>query len=93
MPFPPPGDLPDPGMQPTSTVSPALAGGFFTIGATREASKLRQVVISSSNSTSVNVLIIFLCVTFYYSFSLHIQPSYYLYSGIILTYSQLNKVL
>ena len=25
--FPPPGDLPDPGMEPTS---PALAGGFFT---------------------------------------------------------------
>ena len=27
--FPPPGDLPDPGIKPTS---PALAGGFFTIG-------------------------------------------------------------
>ena len=26
-PFPPPGDLPDPGTEP---VSPALAGGFFT---------------------------------------------------------------
>ena len=26
-PFPPPGDLPDPGFEPTS---PALAGGFFT---------------------------------------------------------------
>ena len=26
-PFPPPGDLPDPGMEPSS---PALAGGFFT---------------------------------------------------------------
>ena len=26
-PFPPPGDLPDPGIEP---VSPALAGGFFT---------------------------------------------------------------
>ena len=29
-PFPPPGDLPDPGIEPTSHVSPALAGGFFT---------------------------------------------------------------
>ena len=29
--FPPPGDLPDPGMNPSmSLVSPALAGGFFT---------------------------------------------------------------
>ena len=27
LPFPPPGDLPDPGVEPTS---PALAGGFFT---------------------------------------------------------------
>ena len=29
LPFPPPGDLPDPGMEPVSPVSPALAGGFF----------------------------------------------------------------
>ena len=28
--FPPPGDLPSPGVKPTSSVSPALAGGFFT---------------------------------------------------------------
>ena len=31
LPFPPPGDLPDPGIEPESPVSPALAGGFFTI--------------------------------------------------------------
>ena len=31
LPFPPPGDLPDPGIKPASLVSPALAGGFFTI--------------------------------------------------------------
>ena len=30
LPFPSPGDLPDPGMEPTSLMSPALAGGFFT---------------------------------------------------------------
>ena len=29
LPFPPPGDLPDPGLEPTSLVSPALAGRFF----------------------------------------------------------------
>ena len=28
--FPPLGDLPDPGIEPISPVSPALAGGFFT---------------------------------------------------------------
>ena len=30
LPFPPPGDLPNPGTEPESPVSPALAGGFFT---------------------------------------------------------------
>ena len=29
LPFLPPGDLPDPGLEPESTKSPALAGGFF----------------------------------------------------------------
>ena len=28
--FPPPGDLPDLGIEPTSPASPVLAGGFFT---------------------------------------------------------------
>ena len=28
--FPPPGDLPDPRIEPTSSMSPALAGEFFT---------------------------------------------------------------
>ena len=36
LPFPSPGDLPDPGIEPTSLVSPALAGGFFTTSATWE---------------------------------------------------------
>ena len=30
LPFPPPGDLPDTGIEPVSLMSPALAGGFFT---------------------------------------------------------------
>ena len=30
LPFPSLGDLPDPGIKPTSLVSPELAGGFFT---------------------------------------------------------------
>ena len=30
LPFPTPGDLPDPGIEPTSPASSALAGGFFT---------------------------------------------------------------
>ena len=36
-PCPPPGDLPDPGIKPSSLTSPALAGGFFTSSATWEA--------------------------------------------------------
>ena len=30
LPFPPPGDLPDPGIEPSSPLSPALAGRFFS---------------------------------------------------------------
>ena len=33
----PPGDLPYPGIEPTSLKSPALSGGFFTTSATCEA--------------------------------------------------------
>ena len=36
LPCPPPGDLPDPGIEPTSLMSPALAGGFFTTSAAWE---------------------------------------------------------
>ena len=34
LPFPPPGDLPGPRIEPTSLRSPALAGGFFTTSTT-----------------------------------------------------------
>ena len=37
LPCPPPGDLPDPGIEFASLISPALAGGFFTTSATWEA--------------------------------------------------------
>jgi len=36
LPFPTPGALPDPGMEPAALVSPALAGRFFTNCATWE---------------------------------------------------------
>ena len=35
--FPPPGDLPDPGIEPMSLTSPTLAGRFFTTSAMWEA--------------------------------------------------------
>ena len=34
LPCPPPGDLPDPGIEPASLMSPASAGGFFTTSTT-----------------------------------------------------------
>ena len=37
LPCPPPGDLPDSGIEPKSLTSPALASGFFTTSATWEA--------------------------------------------------------
>ena len=37
LPCPPPGDLPDPGIEPESLTSPVLAGAFFTTSAPREA--------------------------------------------------------
>ena len=37
MPFPSPGNLPYPGIEPVFLMSPALAGGFFTTSATWEA--------------------------------------------------------
>ena len=40
-PCPPPGDLPDPGIEPMSLMSLALAGRFFTISTTYELERLR----------------------------------------------------
>ena len=37
LPCPPPGDLPNPGIEPESLMFPALAGRFFTTSATWEA--------------------------------------------------------
>ena len=40
MPFPPPGDLLNPGIKPRSLTFPALAGEFLTTSATREAPRV-----------------------------------------------------
>ena len=39
LPFPPPGDLPNPGMETASPAPPALAGGFFTADPPGKANK------------------------------------------------------
>ena len=43
LPCPPPEDLPDPGIKPTSLLSPAWAGAFFTTSATWEACHLSSL--------------------------------------------------
>ena len=46
LPCPLPGDLPDPGMEPASLMSPELAGGFFTTSAsTWEAANIHTYII------------------------------------------------
>ena len=47
MPFPFPGDLPYPGIEPAPLMSPALAGGFFTTGVTWEANQGKVKMKSS----------------------------------------------
>ena len=42
LPCPPPGDLPDPAIKPSSLMSPALADEFFTTRPTWEAPKREQ---------------------------------------------------
>ena len=44
LPFPPPGDLPDPGIEPLSLASPALAGRFLTTSTTGEVPSDREVI-------------------------------------------------
>ena len=53
VPCPPPGDLPHPGMEPVSLMSPALAGGFFTTSATWDVLLLHVQFSSVQFSRSV----------------------------------------
>ena len=46
LPFPSPGDLPDPEIEPTFIVSPALAGGFFATNTIWEAQGLRYLPLN-----------------------------------------------
>ena len=55
MPFPPPGDLPNPGTEPESPASPALAGGLFTTETLGKPTELFTVVLKKI-STGVSTL-------------------------------------
>ena len=51
LPCPPPGDLPDPGIECASLTSPALAGGFFTTTTTCEALSIHSTCLWSIHNT------------------------------------------
>ena len=53
LPCPPPRNLPNPGIEPTSLMSPALAGRFFTTSATWEAISTTQTKARSLWNSSV----------------------------------------
>ena len=57
LPFPTPGNLPDPGIEPTSLASPALASGFFTCAPPGKASPLDWGTTKRRNITNAEVLL------------------------------------
>ena len=63
LPLPTPGDLPDPGIEPTSLKAPALAGRFFTTalaGKPYVSLRLRITYFRSSMSGTVKSLVLYL---------------------------------
>ena len=58
LPNPPTGDLPDPGIEPMTHMSPPLTGGFFTTSTTWEAALRASCgLIAKVNSTNVQCTI------------------------------------
>ena len=61
LPFPHPGDLPDPGIEPESSASPALAGRFFTteppglLEFSRKVKKTQKSVFSLFSRNKINI--------------------------------------
>ena len=55
LPFPPLGDIPDPGIEPASLVSPALAGGFFTTSTTWEATMSNYTLTTTTTTTNSHI--------------------------------------
>ena len=55
LPCAPPGDLPEPGIEPTSLMSPVLAGGFFTTGATWEARSWYCGIFNNSDVLAIQI--------------------------------------
>ena len=53
---PPPGDLPDPGIEPVSLMSPSLAGGFFTASAIKKIDTCIRITESVCCTPETNTL-------------------------------------
>ena len=62
LPFPPPGDLPDPGIKPVSLVSPALAGGFFPAVPSGKPSISCNTIYNGKNVKNLKRNIQYVCV-------------------------------
>ena len=61
LPFPTPGDLPDPGIKSMSLMPPAVAGGFFTTSMT-----LEVLIIDKYHPTTLFLIVLSLfCVSFF----------------------------
>ena len=56
LPFPPPGDLPDPGIEFESLMSPVLVGGFFTVSPTWEVQCWAYLQAELRNSNSLGTI-------------------------------------
>ena len=77
LPCSPPGDLPDPGIELGSLMSPALAGGFFTTSTTWEApsipeiaQKKKKLVMSSNHLILCHPLLLLPSISFSWNFLL-----------------------
>ena len=58
LPLPPPGELPDPGIEPGSLTSLVLAGGFFATSVTWEAQYIQISVLYSAQLTVKSALLL-----------------------------------
>ena len=80
VPFPSLGNLPNPGVEPTSLMSPALADGFFTTSATWEALNvlvetcITGISVISHLFKSFSNFIPYCCPWFIYSYFLNTHP-------------------
>ena len=77
LPCPPPGDLPNPGIEPMSLMSPALAGGYFTTSTTWE-------VPSQLTTRKINQIQFYLIQYLTVKLSDNLQPNKELYNKVII---------